>query len=334
MHEEAHVKHLIDSADWSLEEISALWDLSRRLKSGEQVAGIERCLERKSVILAFSERTTRTRLTFHSGIVEMGGVPLVVEPEDIHKKTVEHLTDFALAMAVASSAICMRLSPSEILPQGSGEKTLRAIASITEQYNVPVISVRHDRCHPCQGLYEALTLQDALGRRNLKGTRIVYAWVKGSEPAPWSPTQDSLMLATRLGMEVTLCNPPGYELDETVLAICRQNAEKSGGRFVETSDFESAIDKQEIVYARHWATKEQQSLGGYYNRYLDEDCFARANPGAFFIHPMPLKRNDEVAEGVADGDRSLLRPLVENKFYLQKAVLAMTTGFVKPGNQA
>lgn len=102
-----------------------------------------------------------------------------------------------------------------------------------------------------------LTIQDALGRQNLKGTKILFTWVKGKKSRPWSPTQDSLMIATRLGMQVTLCNPPEYDLDPSVLEICENNAANNGGRFIRTDKFRESSEGQEIIYARHWSTEEQ-----------------------------------------------------------------------------
>lgn len=323
------MRHLIDSVDWTLEEIEGLWDLTRRLKRGEDLHGIDQWFSRKTVILGFNKESTRSRLTFQRAIVEMGGVPIHTVEKDFHKQSIEDLTDLAVAMATSSSAICIRLLPKDKhYAYGQCEGVLRRIGAVAKsEHNVPVISMSHDRCHPCQGLYEALTIQDALGRRNLAGTRILFTWVRGGNPRPWSPTQDSLMLATRLGMEVTLCNPPEYELDPAVINTCRDNAEASGGIFKKVSDFEGSFANQEIVYARHWNNTEQPSSVKYDGWYLDEDRFCMAQSDAFFIHPMPLKRNDEVDEKVADGGQSLLRPLVENKYYLQKAVLAMCTGF-------
>ena len=322
------MRHLIDSADWRSEEINGLWSLTRRLRSGEDLQDIDQWFAGKTVILSFNKESTRSRLTFQRAIVEMGGVPIHTSEKDFHDPSIENIVDLAEAMATSSSAICIRLLPDERYAYGQCEGVLRRIAEVAESQNqVPVISMSHDRCHPCQGLYEALTIQDALGRQSLAGTRILFTWVRGGKPRPWSPTQDSLMLSTRLGMEVTLCNPPEYELDSNVIDQCKENAEASGGIFKKVSDFENAFVNQEIVYARHWGSKEQQSSVEYDSWYLDEDRFGRAQSGAFFIHPMPLKRNDEVDEKVADGRHSLLKPLVENKYYLQKAVLAMATGF-------
>ncbi len=332
-HEKQRVRHLIDSAEWSLPEIEALWDLTRRLKRGEDLPGMDQWFARKTVLLCFNKESTRSRLTFQRAIVEMSGVPIHTVEADFHDSSIENIDDFAAAMATSSAAICIRLLPDKkYYKYGQCETALRRIAQVAEsQTHVPVISMSHDRCHPCQGLYEALTFQDALKRRSLAGTRILYTWVRGGKPRPWSPTQDSLMLATRLGMEVTLCNPPEYELDPAIIKTCKENAENSGGNFKKVSDFENAFADQEIVYARHWDNTEEPFSVKHDSWYLDEDRFSRAKSDAFFIHPMPLKRNDEVDEKVADGPQSLLLPLVENKYYLQKAVLAMATGFDPPG---
>jgi len=326
-HEQRYVRHLIDSAEWRSEEIDGLWELTRQLRRGENLPDIDKWFAGKTVILSFNKESTRSRLTFQRAIVEMGGVPIHTSEKDFHDPSIENIADLAEAMATSSSAICIRLLPDERYAYGQCEGVLRRIADIAQSHQVPVISMSHDRCHPCQGLYEALTIQDALGRRSLAGTRILFTWVRGSKARPWSPTQDSLMLYTRLGMEVTLCNPPEFELDPSVIDQCKKNAEVSGGVFNKVSDFEGALVNQEIVYARHWGSKEQQSCDEYNNWYLDEARFGRAQPSAFFIHPMPLKRNDEVDEKVADGRQSLIKPLVENKYYLQKAVLAMAAGF-------
>lgn len=320
---EIKTRHLIDSRDWNLEEIDRLWRFSRQLRDGGCPLGIDECLARKSIVLWFNKSSTRTRLTVHQAIVEMGGTPLLIGEEDVHSLRIENIRDLARAMAASCSAICIRLLPTEGVPYGQGEALLRQIAMTAKQSGrVPVISLSHDRCHPCQGLSEMMTVQDALEQNDLRGTRILFTWVRGREARPWSPTQDSLMLATRLGMNVTLCHPPEYGLDPEVVDHCRQNAAKSEGAFCCTEEFAEAFQSQQVVYARHWATEEQQSCDKHEDWYCDEASLGEA----FFLNPMPLARGDEVSAGVADCEQSLLEPLVQSKFFLQKAVLATCAG--------
>ncbi|MFA5033922.1 MAG: hypothetical protein WC614_13020 [bacterium] len=318
-----NARHLIDSQDWSLDDINRLWHLTRCLRDGETLPDLDDCLKRKTVILWFNAPSTRTRLTLHQAVVEMGGVPLYVGMEDFHDPKIEDLADLARAMALSASAICLRLLPTKNIPYGQGEAVLRRIAEEAEKLaRVPVISLSHDRCHPCQGLYEMLTIQNALKRNELAGTRILFTWVRGQKARPWSSTQDSLLIATRLGMRVTLCHPPEFGLDPEIIDRCQRNATNSGGSFDHTDDFSRAFHGQEVVYARHWANQEQQVCGRYNNWYCDQTCLGKA----LFLHPMPLARGDEVSAEVADGSQSLLQELLHNKYYLQKALLAMVAG--------
>lgn len=318
--------HLIDSADWSLTNIERLWSITRFMRDGKKVPGIENCLNRKTIILLFCDKSTRSRLSFNKAIIEMGGVPIFASEEDLHNRDIEDIKDLAWIMALSSSAICIRTLPKKIKEYGEGEKTLRLIANETQDSGIPVISISHDRCHPCQGLSEMLTIQDAIRNNELKGIKILYTWVRGKETRPWSPTQDSLMIATRIGMKVTLCHPKEYSLDPNVIKQCHFNAYQSGGEFVYTDQFDDAFKDQDVIYARHWSTGKEKASQEY-EWYCDTKHF---NPNrSFFIHPMPCIRGVEVASEVAESSRSLLKSLILNKYYLQKAVLAITTGCIK-----
>lgn len=107
MNGNGRIRHLIDSADWTMDEIEELWALTRKLKKRDPVDGVDDCLRRKTVILGFSHESTRSRLTFHQAVVEMGGVPIFVGEGDLHKKDIENVVDLGRAMAVSSSAICL-----------------------------------------------------------------------------------------------------------------------------------------------------------------------------------------------------------------------------------
>ena len=170
-------------------------------------------------------------------------------------------------------------------------------------------------------MYEFMTFQDELEAGDLAGKRIVYLWARGSKKAPESPTQDSLMMTTRRGMNVTLCHPKGYDLDADVMRVCRRNAENAqsvGGEFTVTDDLASASKDQDIVYARHWG---EPATGERWERwYCDDEVLGRAK----FIHPMPIERDVEACSSVVgDEKRSMIRAIEKNKYFLQKAALAL-----------
>ena len=117
-------------------------------------------------------------------------------------------------------------------------------------------------------------------------------------------------------MEVTLCHPAGYELGTDVVRICAQNAEASGGRFSVMHDLATTSAGYDIVYARHWGPPATGAEASSW--YCDEQRVADAK----FIHPMPIERDVEASTGVVDSCQSMLGDLMENKYFLQKAVLA------------
>lgn len=124
------------------------------------------------------------------------------------------------------------------------------------------------------------------------------------------------MMMTRLGMKVTLCHPPGRELDIDVMKTCQGNARNSGGGFEWTSNLDEARRGQDIIYARHWGT---EAMGDEVSTWF---CDEKLLGDARYVHPMPVDRGVEATAEVVDGRRSLTRDLIRNKHFVQKAILA------------
>jgi len=316
-------RHLVTSQDWTEGDIDATLDLAVRLRDGGAPGWIKGCLEGATVTLLLNNPSTRSRILFHFAAVEMGGVPLHLDEGKIHPG--EDWDELCRTLVQSKGAICVRLLPTEKLPYGSGEALLQRMAEISEesQGRPPVINMSNDRCHPCQGLYELLTYREALDG-SLRGKRILFTWMRGVRDAPVSPTQDSLMMMTRKGMKVTLCHPPGCELDVDVMNICKENSldkQEEGGEFEWTSDLEKARQNQDIIYARHWGAP---SMGDEVSSwYCDEKLLGDAK----YVHPMPVDRGIEASPEVVDGPHSLTRVLIRNKHFVQKSVLARLAGY-------
>ncbi len=309
-------KHLLTSQDWTLGDIDETLELTKRLRDGSEPDWVKDCLARGTVTLLFNKPSTRSRILFHFATVQMGGVPLSLDESNIHPG--EDWTELCTTLVQSEGALCVRLLPTEKVPYGKGEPLLRQLAAISDANDgprPPVISMSHDRCHPCQGLYELLTYREAMDNK-LVDKRILITWMRGNRDAPASPTQDSLMMMTRMGMKVTLCHPPGRELDSDVMNICRQNTRESGGEFVQTSDLHAASLNQNIIYARHWGAP---AMGNDVSEWY---CDRKMLGDAKYIHPMPVDRGVEASEEVVNGPNSLIHQLIHNKHFVQKAVLA------------
>jgi len=313
------IRHLITSQDWSLKDIDRTLSLACRLKAGNEPSWIKDCLAGATVTLLFNKPSTRSRILFHFAAVEMGGVPLSLDEDKIHPG--EAWEELCTTLIQSKGVICVRLLPSEDVPYGAGEGLLRRLAEISDNAEgpqPPVISMSHDRCHPCQGLYELLTYQKAMGgnRAFLRGRKMLFVWTRGKRNAPASPTQDSLMMMTRMGMRITLCHPHGQELDGDIIRICEANTRESGGEFELTDNMEKARQDQDIIYARHWGSPSMyEEVAGWY---CDEQFLGDAK----YVHPMPVDRGVEASPEVVDGPQSLTRELIRYKYFVQKAVLA------------
>jgi len=315
-------RHLVSSEDWPDGQVEEVLKLAKDMKEGQEPSWAADILNNKAVFLLFNKASTRSRISFHAGVAELGGVPLTLNPEDQKLHPGEPWKELSETLVATGGAICVRLLPTSDVAYGKTEELLREMALISGDNGPPVVSMSHGRWHPCQGLYEMMTYMDALGG-NVEGKRILIAWTKGDKAAPESPTQDTLAMTTRMGMKVTLCHPPGYELDPEVLKIAEKHADANpSGSFVLSDDLGIASQGQDIVYARHWGPPVQRGTFSR-DRYSDWYCDERILGAARFIHPMPVSRGVEASADVVDGDRSLLKELIKNKHYLQKAVLAL-----------
>jgi N-acetylornithine carbamoyltransferase len=201
-----------------------------------------------------------------------------------------------------------------------------------------------DRFHPFQGLADVMGWAEwygeGPGRPNyqaLEGKKFVLTWASGALARSWCSVQEALLIASRLGMNVTMARPDGYNLDPEVIEWTKRNCEENGTTFDVTNDSVKCMDGAHVVYARNWMSpnayqdgefKKQEEIekaltvGGWT---LDGDKMARTD-NAIFTHPMPVDRGNEVTDEVASGPRSAIYDVAENRLHVQKAVLALTMG--------
>jgi ornithine carbamoyltransferase len=144
--------------------------------------------------------------------------------------------------------------------------------------------------------------------------------------------QESLLVNSRLGMNVRLAYPEGFELDPVVLEMTRANCESAGGVFEITHDQESAYEGADVVYSRQWMHPDRYRLGREGDQKLSAahqdwratpERMARTND-ALFIHPMPIDRGNEADDAVCDSRNSIIYDVAENRLHVQKAIMALT----------
>jgi ornithine carbamoyltransferase len=256
-----------------------------------------RTLDGRTIALLFQQPSTRTRTSFETGIVEMGGHPMVLRGAELQLTRGESVRDTALVLSRHVAAIGLRTGDEDELRQ------------LAEHATVPVINLLSPLHHPCQALADLLTLQQAYG--DLQGRVLAYVG-DGNNVA-----RSLAILGALAGVEVRVAAPDGYQLEpqETEAVLTDDPAEAvAGADAVYTDVWVSMSDDEASAAAR------REALAPYR---LDAALLARAAPGAVALHCLPAHPGEEITEEVLYGERQRIWDQAENRRHAQKALLEL-----------
>jgi len=286
--------------DFSTAELHTLFDLADRMRRGEYH---EKPLAGKSLAMIFMKSSTRTRVSFEVGTWQLGGHALFLSPRDIQLGRGEPIADTARVLSRYVDGIMIRTFAHA------------EVEELAKYASVPVINGLTDLLHPCQILADLLTVRQHLG--DWDGKRIAWVGDGNNMANSW------INAAYRLGFELTLACPEGYDPDASILArarerapvrVVREPAEAVAGADVVNTDVWASMGQEEEQ------AKRAKAFAGYT---VDETLMARAARDAIFLHCLPAHRGEEVSAAVIDGPRSRVWDEAENRLHVQKAVMAM-----------
>jgi ornithine carbamoyltransferase len=289
-------RHLLTGEELSPDELDALLDRALALKADPRGSD---ALAGRTVALIFQRPSTRTRVSFEAGIVELGGYPMVLRTDDLQLTRGESIRDTAYVLSRHVAAIGIRTGPDEL------------VAELAEHATVPVINMLTAGHHPCQALADLLTLKETFG--TLRGLRVAYVG-DGNNVA-----RSLAILGALVGVEVTVASPPGYELSEpTAGAILEQEPQWAvrGVDAVYTDVWVSMNDDPESAAAR------KRALAPYR---VDDALMNLAAPRAIALHCLPAHPGEEITESVLYGSRQRIWDQAENRRHAQKALLELLT---------
>ncbi len=286
-------RHFLTGAELSADELHGLIERALELKGAPDAS---RALDRRHVALIFEKPSTRTRVTFETGIVELGGHAVVLRADELQLARGESPRDTALVLGRHVQAIGVR----------SGDHA--AVEELAAHSEVPVINMLTPLHHPCQALADLLTLREEFG--TLEGLRLAYVG-DGNNVA-----RSLAVLGGLAGVEVTVAAPDGYQLDDA----------PAGARL--TSDPREAVAGAHAVYTDVWvsmgdeatADDRRAALAPYR---LDAALLDRAAPGAIALHCLPAHPGEEIEESVLYGERQRIWDQAENRRHAQKALLEL-----------
>jgi ornithine carbamoyltransferase len=287
--------------DLSSEEIYSIIERARRLKAGEDR---NRCpLIGKSIGLLFEKSSTRTRVSFEVGIYQLGAQAIYMNPSDLQLGRGETIKDTAMTLSRYLSAMVIRTF---------GHRRIEEFAASA---SMPVINGLSDLHHPCQVLADLMTILEKKGR--LRDIHIAYIG-DGNNVA------NSLVEASsRMGMNLTIACPEGYEPDPDVLERARESAKSD---IIILRDPREAAGRADVIYTDVWVSMGQEGEAEERKKrfrpyQVNSELLRCAKTDVIVLHCLPAHRGEEITDEVMDGSHSMVFDQAENRLHTQKALL-------------
>lgn len=297
-------KDFLAIPDFSTDELYAVLDLAKRMKSGEYK---EQPLRGKTLAMIFEKSSTRTRVSFEVGTFQLGGHALFLSGRDIQLGRGEPLPDMARVLSRYVNGIMIRT-----FKQSDVEE-------IARYASVPVINGLTDLLHPCQIMADLQTIQEEFGT-DLSSRKIAWVGDGNNMANSW------INAAYRFGFELRLACPEGYRPDESIVKRAQASA-----TITITSDPKEAVAGADVVNTDVWTSMGQEeetearkkAFAGYF---IDEKLMSTASNKAIFLHCLPAHRGEEVSNDVIEGPQSRVFNEAENRLHAQKAIMATLMG--------
>ncbi|HSJ94287.1 MAG TPA: ornithine carbamoyltransferase [Gaiellaceae bacterium] len=294
--------------DWSPEELTTVLDLADRLKARHKSGVADRVLEGRTLGMIFTKPSTRTRVSFETGIWQLGGTGLYLSANDLQLGRGETIRDTAVVLSRYLDGIMIRTFDQS------------DVDGLAEHAEIPVINGLTDSFHPCQALADVMTVRERFGK--LEGVRVAYL-------GDGNNVCHSLMVAcAKLGASFVAATPEGYEPEDEVVGWARAAAEASGGEVALTHDRDEAIRSANVLYTDVWTSmgqdeERERRLRDLEPYRIDDRVLRLASGNAIVMHCLPAHYGEEVTEAVLHGSQSAAWDQAENRLHAQKALMAL-----------
>ena len=290
--------------DMNSKEILETFSLARTMKANRKK--FAKALQGKTLALIFEKPSLRTRTSFDVGIQQLGGFSLYLSPAEISLGKRESVHDVAKNLERMVQGIMIRTFAHQI------------VIDMAKHASIPVINGLTDYSHPCQAMADYLTIQEK--KKKLKGLKLCYVG-DGNNVA------HSLMFAgARLGVNVTIACPSGYEPNPSATEQAIGDAKATGARIEVVEDPIEGVRNADVVYTDVWASMGQEAEAESRKKVflpyqVNKGLMSKAKKDAIFMHCLPAHRGDEVTDEVIDSAQSVVFDEAENRLHAQKAIM-------------
>lgn len=295
--------------DYSTEEILDLLNLAIELKKPENKH--LPLLKGKVLGMIFEKSSTRTRVSFEAGMLQLGGHAMFLSSQDTQLGRGETIADTARVLSGYLDGLMIRTFHQS------------AVEELAKFSSIPVINGLTDDYHPCQVLADLMTLIEHFGE--LKGRKLAYIG-DGNNMA------NSLMIgAAKVGLDIAIAAPKGYEPQAEMVELAQAIAKDTGSVVTVTHDPVEAVKNSDAIYTDVWASMGQEAeaikrLNDFEGFQVNADLVQHAKADYIFMHCLPAHREEEVTTDILEGPHSVIFQEAENRLHAQKAVLVTLMG--------
>ncbi len=304
------MRHFLWLVDFTKEEIKEIISLAIQIKKETKAGIFKPYLKHNQLAMIFEKSSTRTRVSFEVGINQLGGNGLFLSSRDIQLGRGEPLKDTARVISRMVDLIMIRTF---------GQERLEEFAKYSK---VPVINGLTDLCHPVQLLADLLTMIefDKFDFENPSKTTAAYIGDGNNMAHSW------LILASKLGFNINIATPKGYEIDEKIKEIALNEAKNSGAIIEFTNDPKTAIKDVDVVVTDTWVSMGQEDekekrLKDFQGYEINNELMSLAKKDAIFMHCLPAYRGYEVSEDVFEKYENVIFTEAENRLHAQKGLM-------------
>ncbi len=296
-------KDILTLLDLSKEDFDYLFKRAIELKKNGRQDHTCRRLSGKTLGMIFDKPSTRTRISFETAMIQLGGTPIFISAKDTQIARNEPVRDTARVLARYIDALAIRTYSQDFLNE------------FAQFADIPVINALTDMYHPTQVLSDIMTIIEYKGGyENVKivwvgdGNNVAHSWINA---------------ASVLGLNLVLACPPGYEPDGDIVKAAKN---RHCGSITVTSDPETAVENTDVIYTDVWASMGQEDEHAKRRRIfqtfmVNEKLVSRAASDVIVMHCLPAHRGEEISEDILEGPRSVVWDQSENKMHMNKAIL-------------
>lgn len=296
--------------DLSVDEVQEILALAKELKAKQKAGVPHEILKGKTLGMIFEKSSTRTRVSFETGMYQLGGQALFLSNRDLQLGRGEPIRDTARVLSRYLDGIMIRTFGHD------------RVEELAKWADIPVINALTDLLHPCQVLTDLLTIEEYKGK-NLKGLKMAYVGDGNNM------TNSFLYGCAKVGMTFVAATPEDYRPDETVFKNALEDAKETGAALSLVTDPKEAVKDADIVVTDTWASMgqeaEHEARKKIFAPYqVNKELLKGADKRVIVMHCLPAYRGEEITEEVLEANADVIFDEAENRLHTQKAIMALT----------